>query len=176
MRHAFPNTTAYLPLTEQADLRDLRNGARLPIGSVSPKKAIRSERVVADTSGVLMPSVLIVDDDSNVVSALEAFLAHERFTVCTATHSASALGQVLDAKPDVVLLDLRMPAVHGLEILQLMRTAIPDLQVIIVSAFLNEEIRQRAFERGAYACLDKPVNLVDLKTCITQACSGMGTS
>ena len=157
-------------------LRDLRNGMRVPIGFVSPNKVIRSERVAADIKGVFVSSVLIVDDDSSVVSALEAFLAHERFTVRTATHSAAALGQVMDAKPDVVLLDLRMPTVHGLEVLQLMRTAIPDLQVIIISAFLNEEIRQRAFERGAYACLDKPVNLVDLKTCITQACSEMATS
>ncbi len=123
-----------------------------------------------------MPSVLIVDDDHNVLSALEAFLSHERFSVRTALHSAAALGQVVDCKPDVVLLDLRMPTVHGLEILQLMRTAIPNLHVIIVSAYLNEEIRQRAFERGAYACLDKPVNLIDLKTCITQACAEMATS
>jgi DNA-binding NtrC family response regulator len=133
----------------------------------------------ARAKGAAMPSVLIVDDDASVVSALEAFLSHERFAVCTASHSAAALGQVLDAKPDVVLLDLRMPTVHGLEILQLMRTAIPNLQVIIVSAFLNDDIRQRAFDRGAYACLDKPVNLVELKTCITQALGSgdpMGTS
>ena len=123
-----------------------------------------------------MPNVLIVDDDASVVSALEAFLAHERCSVHTASHSAAALALVVDCKPDVVLLDLRMPTVHGLEILQLMRTAIPDLHVIIVSAYLNEEILQLSIERGAYACLDKPVNLVDLKTCITQACAEMANS
>ena len=123
-----------------------------------------------------MPSVLVVDDDASVVSALEAFLAHERFSVWTAAHSAAALGHLVDCKPDVVLLDLRMPTVHGLEILQLMRTVTPDLHVIIVSAYLNEDIRQRAFERGAYACLDKPINLVDLKTCIMQACAEMANS
>ncbi len=117
-----------------------------------------------------MRSVLIVDDDASVVSALEAFLECEGWAVRTAAHSAAALNEVLDTRPDVVLLDLRMPSVHGLEVLQLMQTALPTLPVIIVSAFLNDEIRQRALKRGARACLDKPVNLHELTTCLLRAC------
>jgi CheY-like chemotaxis protein len=119
-----------------------------------------------------MPSVLVVDDDPGVLSAFEAFLQNEGYRVWTATHSAAALGQVIDARPDVVLLDLRMATVHGLEVLQLMRTAVPNTRAIIVSAFLNDDIRQRAFELGAYACLDKPVSLPELKICLTQVLAG----
>ncbi len=122
-----------------------------------------------------MPTVLIVDDDPGVRSAFEALLQTEGYTVRIATNSAEALGQVLDARPDVVLLDLRMATVHGLEVLQLMRTAVPSTRAVIVSAFLNDDIRRRAFELGACACLDKPVNTSELRLCLTKILAEAGT-
>jgi two-component system response regulator AtoC len=100
--------------------------------------------------------VLVVDDDDALRESLELFLASEGFEVAAAADGASALVLLERAAADVVLCDLRMPGIDGLELLpQLLRLS-PGLTVILMSAHGGRELAIEALKRGAYDYLAKP--------------------
>ncbi len=106
-----------------------------------------------------MLRILIVDDERSIVEGLQAFLTRQGYRVRTAFDGATALQAVRAERPDVVLLDLRMPGTGGLEVLRCIREIDQGLPVILLSAFLDEETRQLALDLGAPVCLPKPMDL-----------------
>ncbi len=100
--------------------------------------------------------ILVVDDDDALRESLELFLAGEGLEVTAAAQGSEALAQLERAPFDVVLCDLRMPGVDGLELLpQLLRIA-PGLTVILMSAYGTRDLAIEALRRGAYDYLAKP--------------------
>ena len=114
--------------------------------------------------------VIIVEDEPAVADLLEEMLSVDGYQVLKIHSSTSALAEIRAGKPDVVLLDIMMPDVSGLEVVRFMRRE-PDMQrvpVVIVSAkTLPEDIRT-GLEAGATAYLTKPVDMGGLRRTVAQ--------
>lgn len=104
------------------------------------------------------PCVLIVDDDPSAVQAIHAALSglHARFVF--ATDGVAALRHAREQRPDLVLLDMYMPGLDGLEVLRQMRhdEGLADTQVIVVTRYAFPEMEQRALEAGGVDFIAKP--------------------
>src|SRR5487761_1574848 len=108
-----------------------------------------------------MNHILVVDDEPDIRSTLEAILAEEGYTVTTAGTAAEGLDLIRDAMFDAVLLDIWLPDRDGLDVLQEMRRvdAIAGPEVIIISGHGTIETAVRATKLGAYDFLEKPLSL-----------------
>ncbi len=108
--------------------------------------------------------VLVVDDVLANVRLLEAKLAAEYFDVVTATSGAEALDAVQRLQPDIVLLDVMMPGIDGIEVCRRIKAnrATQHIPVVMVTALDQPEDRVRGLEAGADDFLTKPVNDVAL--------------
>jgi two-component system, cell cycle response regulator len=108
--------------------------------------------------------ILVVDDILANVRLLEAKLSAEYFEVVTAMNGVDALEAVQRAKPDIVLLDVMMPGIDGIEVCKRLKadTTTQHIPVIMVTALDQMEDRVRGLEAGADDFLTKPVNDVSL--------------
>jgi DNA-binding response OmpR family regulator len=109
-----------------------------------------------------MNSVLIVDDDLELRENLQEILAIEGFDVATAKNGNDALDMVSQRDFDLLLLDLIMPGLSGLETLTLLRRQKPQIRVILMTAFSTIENAVDAMRRGADDYLTKPFKTADL--------------
>jgi two-component system response regulator HydG len=105
--------------------------------------------------------ILIVDDDPAVVEMLAAILrrAQGPYTVDTAATAAEALALLCWRRPDVVLLDIAMPGMNGLELLRQIRQVDPSIPVVMVTADPSDRAFTEALQRGALAFLHKPFDV-----------------
>lgn len=106
-----------------------------------------------------MTRLLLVDDDEAVRVTLAANLELEGFEIVEADSGESALASVAASKADVVLSDVRMGGMNGVDLLVAMRRAHPDLPVVLTTAFSSEELLRRAYMNGAFTVLPKPFQL-----------------
>jgi two-component system response regulator HydG len=113
--------------------------------------------------------VLVVDDEASARSGLEILLSQEGFCVDTAEHGLAALEVVADRPPDVVVTDLKMPRMDGLELLGRLRERDPHLPVIVVTAFGDVASAVNAMRHGAENYLVKPVDFDELTVAIQRA-------
>jgi two-component system response regulator AtoC len=104
----------------------------------------------------LQERILIVDDDPGLRESLELVLAAEGYAVAGARSADEALGQLEQAPVDVVLCDLRMPGMNGMELLPELVRRLPAATVIMMSAFGSADLAIEAMKRGAYDYLAKP--------------------
>jgi NtrC-family two-component system response regulator AlgB len=103
-----------------------------------------------------MHKALIVDDDGNIVRTLEIYLQEKGFAVTTAGSGREALARFQEEKPELVLLDLRLPDQDGLAVLrQIVASGIPT-QVIVITAYAAVETAVSAVKTGAFDYLAKP--------------------
>ena len=103
--------------------------------------------------------ILIVDDEKGILDALSAVLDDEGYTVATAENGSEALKKIKDDTPSVVLLDVWLPDIDGLEILKEIRDAYPGVAVIVMSGHGTIETAVRATKLGAYDYLEKPLSM-----------------
>jgi two-component system, NtrC family, response regulator AtoC len=116
-----------------------------------------------------MPArLLVVEDDASVRRSLAATLAEEGFEVETAASAEQALGLVGEAAPDVVLSDVRMPGMGGLELLALLRERLPAVDVILMTAYEDMPTVARAMREGAFDFLVKPLRLAELRVVLAR--------
>jgi two-component system response regulator AtoC len=113
--------------------------------------------------------ILIVDDQESIRHFIEKAMADEGYQVSTAGDGQGGLNAVAADMPDLVLLDLRLPDIHGLEVLKKLKEDDPDLQVIIMTAFGDVESAVRAMKLGAHDYVNKPINLEQLFITINKA-------
>ncbi len=106
-----------------------------------------------------MASILIVDDEPGVRTALGGVLRDEGYTVEAVASGEACLERVVEQTFDVVLLDVWMPGIDGLETLQRLRERKVDAQVVVISGHGNVESAVRAIKLGAYDFVEKPLSL-----------------
>ena len=122
-----------------------------------------------------MARVLIVENEPDIRAAFQTFFELRGYVVRLAGDGPAALQEIATEPPDVVLLDLYLPRMHGLEVLRLLQTWTPGVNVIVVSAHVDDITRESARALGARACLQKPVCLHDLQTFVTYTLAKSGT-
>ncbi len=113
--------------------------------------------------------ILLVDDEEELVTTLSQRMSMRNFGTNVAFNGEQALKVVKDEIPDVVVLDLKMPGIDGMEVLRRMREHYPDIQVIILTGHGTDKDETEAKELGAYAYLNKPVDIDVLVTTIKAA-------
>jgi len=110
--------------------------------------------------------ILVVDDEVEVCNALKEFLSLKKYEVETALNGPTALKKVENFKPHIVLLDIIMPGMGGIDVLKKIRNVNPGIGIIMITAVTDEEIAKSTIKMGAYDYITKPVDLNHLETVI----------
>lgn len=117
-----------------------------------------------------MPSkVLLVDDEREFVQTLSERLLMRDMGSTVAYDGESALAMVQEEEPEVMILDLKMPGIDGIEVLRRVKDTRPDIEVIILTGHGSEADRKTCIELGAFAYLHKPVDIEQLSATLRQA-------
>ena len=103
--------------------------------------------------------VLIVDDEQSIRSSLEKLLSYEKYKTYTAADGRSGLETIAGQRIDIVLLDIKMPGMDGLEVLQKIREMRSDLPVVIISGHGTIATAVEATKLGAFDFIEKPIDL-----------------
>src|SRR5438309_73005 len=114
-------------------------------------------------------SVLVVDDDPDVRGVLEEFLALKGYHVRVSPDGAAAVRELAGTAPGVVLLDIEMPGLSGVDALPTIKAMAPATAVIMVSGTVNVELAKRALAGGAFDYVPQPVDLPRLLESIETA-------
>ena len=104
-------------------------------------------------------SILVVDDEEAIVSSLSSILQDEGYEVSVAKSGAEALKSYMADPPDLMLLDIWMPDMDGLETLRRIREIVPTAQVMVMSGHGSIETAVKAIKLGAYDYIEKPLSL-----------------
>lgn len=114
-------------------------------------------------------SVLVVDDEELLVRSCARILEHEGFHVRTASRGREALELAARHKPDIVLTDLMLPDLDGLELLREVRRLDPEVLVIMITGFATVESSVAAIKAGAYDYIPKPFTATQLQILVGRA-------
>lgn len=114
-------------------------------------------------------TILVVDDHKAVCDVLQQALSEDGYDVRTAHSGREAVEALQQARPELILLDLRLPDVQGLGALQTIRAHDADVPVIALITPADQEIAIRALQAGALAYIQKPVNLDYLEVLVQKA-------
>jgi DNA-binding NtrC family response regulator len=118
--------------------------------------------------------ILVVDDEPSVVSILTKYFSDAGYTVDTASHGGDALIAVTHYQPDVVVLDVLMEGLNGVEVLGRIRTLDPKIQVIMITGSGDASLKPTAMSLGAFAYVSKPVSLERIHEAVTAALHSAG--
>lgn len=109
-----------------------------------------------------MPKILIVDDEATQREMLAGFLTKKGYRTSTACDGPAALETYRDFFSPLAIIDMKMPGMNGLELLEKLRALNPFIQVIVLTAFGTVDTAVEAMKKGACGYLTKPVNLEEL--------------
>ena len=115
------------------------------------------------------PSLLIIDDESAILDTLRILLKNQGFEVNTAQGGKAGLEQLKSTNPDIVLTDVRMPQVTGIDILTAVRQQDPETPVILMTAQASLQSAIQAVNEGAFYYIQKPFSNDDLITICRRA-------
>ena len=116
-------------------------------------------------------SILIIDDEESIRSSLSGVLKDEGYQVFTAEDGVKGLAVARDEAPDVVILDIWMPGLDGMETLKKIKAEMPHLPVLMMSGHGTIETAVQATKLGAYDFIEKPLSLDKLLLCVGNALS-----
>ena len=108
--------------------------------------------------------ILIAEDHEDNRVALKMMLQLSGYQVLEAADGNEAIDVADRNKPDLILMDISLPAIDGLKVTRELRNRAQNMPIIIVSAYDNEEARDDAFLAGGTDYVSKPINFDDLKT------------
>ena len=115
------------------------------------------------------PRILVVDDDPDILVLLQHRLEQLGYAVHTATHGPEALNKLASAQPALILLDLRLPRLSGLDVLQQIKQVAPEVTVIVMTAYASVEKAVEAMKAGAFDFLTKPLTPGHLELVVQKA-------
>ena len=110
-----------------------------------------------------MSKILVVDDEPVIVNLLREFLQGKNYEVVTASGGVEAIEKVRQEAPKVVLLDINMPGMSGLEVLQHIKQHHPEVGVIMMTALQDEGLGPKVLSLGAFDYVMKPFDLQHLE-------------
>lgn len=158
-------------LAFQAEVSWARNDKRL-VGLKFVNLSEKAQAVLSETlegyartaSGRTRPPIVVADDEPNILEFLSKALNKHGYEVRKARRGEEALDVIREQKPALVVLDILMPGIDGVDICKMMRADVEmvDIPVIFVSALDTARLHQIADESGATDYLSKPVSLADL--------------
>ena len=111
-------------------------------------------------------SILLVDDEVHVRDGLSEILQQEGFYVETAGDGKEALSLSVNKKFDLMITDIKMPEIDGMQLLDEIQKVNPGIRVIMVTAFGNVQTYLKAMQLGAHEYINKPVKIQELKRVI----------
>jgi two-component system nitrogen regulation response regulator NtrX len=114
-------------------------------------------------------TVLVVDDEETIIQSLNGILTDEGFEVISANSGTDALVKIEEIMPELVLLDIWMPGIDGIETLVKIKKSNPNLPVVMMSGHGTIETAVRATKLGAYDFIEKPLSLEKVLLCISNA-------
>jgi len=106
-----------------------------------------------------MPRVLVVDDDPNARELLRVYLTAKGYEVVEAETGGEGLRRVREDRPHLMLLDINLPDISGLDVLREAKALDPALGVIMVTGLQEEEVGREAMQAGAFDYITKPLDL-----------------
>ncbi len=112
-----------------------------------------------------MKRILIVDDEPAILMALSHLLSNENTLVITSSRIEEAEEALDRYKFDLIIADIRLSGIEGMEGLELLsyvKNISPGIKVIIMTAYGSDEIKESAYQRGAYHYYEKPIDMDDL--------------
>jgi CheY-like chemotaxis protein len=116
------------------------------------------------------PRIVIADDHPSVLRAFQQMLEPECDVLAAVPGGHEAVEAVTRLRPDVLVVDLMLPDVDGLEVCRRLKGSVPDMQIIIVTAFDDDEVRSIALNNGAAAYVPKYSAAGTLTRTVHQLC------
>ena len=113
-----------------------------------------------------MGKILVVDDEVEACNVLKEFLSSKGYEVFTALDGPTALEKVQKVKPHIVLLDIIMPGMGGIDVLKEIKKLDPDISVVMVTVVADQEKAKKTIELGAFDYITKPVDLKYLENVV----------
>lgn len=115
-------------------------------------------------------SLLIVDDEAEIRAMLERHYLFEGYDVTTAANGQEALAKMAEAKVDIVITDIMMPVMDGIDLLRAIRTHYPMVHSIVITGYVSLENALACMRQGADTCVFKPLeDLGQLNTAVQRA-------
>lgn len=161
--------------TQEVAIKSLRRGAidyiEKPIKTEELSAALGRAREKLDEREELSyrNRLLLVDDESDVVKALKRVLTKEGYEVLGASNGREGLSIIENTKIDVVIADIKMDDMDGIEVLQRAKKLYRDIEGIIMTGFKDQDLAIRSLRAGAIDYITKPVNLDELLFSIKRA-------
>jgi signal transduction histidine kinase len=109
------------------------------------------------------PTILVIDDEEVVLDSCTQVLASDECQVRTASNGAEGLKQLEEVRPDLIFLDLKMPGLSGLEVLERIRAHHPQMVVIVITGYATVSSAVEAMKKGAFDFLPKPFTPEELR-------------
>jgi DNA-binding NtrC family response regulator len=120
-------------------------------------------------TGASKPTVLVIDDETGILESLRILLKNEGFTPIIANGGKQALDQLAELRPDIILSDVRMPNVGGVQVLSAARALDPEMPVILMTAQATLQSAMQAVNEGAFYYIQKPFRNDELLAILRRA-------
>jgi DNA-binding response OmpR family regulator len=115
------------------------------------------------------PRVLIVEDEKILAEAACLYLTRHGYPTRMTHSGEEALAVLEDARPDVAILDVKLPGIDGFEVLRRLRVRSPSTEVVMMTAYSSDRARAEAMKHGVFHYLSKPVDLEELCAVVDRA-------
>ena len=110
-----------------------------------------------------MKKILIVDDESGIVDEVKTYFIEEGYEVYAADTGKEGLESLEKNKPDLLMLDMKLPDMSGIQVLKTCKEKYPLIKVIVITGYVDQQIIDEAERLGRDAFLEKPFNLERLQ-------------
>src|SRR5579872_5190543 len=117
---------------------------------------------MANTAAASGKMILIADDDASIRSLLETLFQGEGYRTHEVTSGKDVLPAIHKTRPDLLVMDIRMPGVSGMEVMEQLKRSSIDIPVLLMTAFTTSNLAIRAIQLGAYDYVTKPFDIDDL--------------
>ncbi len=116
----------------------------------------------------MQKKILIVDDQKGVRRLLEELFKKDNWIVNIAADGREAVARVSDFQPDIILMDMKMPNINGLEASKQILCAHKDMIIIMMTAYGEMDVIKNALEAGVKKCVTKPFDIMNLKDIVNK--------
>jgi two-component system response regulator (stage 0 sporulation protein F) len=107
--------------------------------------------------------ILVVDDQKGVRRLLEELFKKDNWIVNTAADGREAINKVGEFQPDIILMDMKMPNINGLEASKQILSLHPDMSIIMMTAYGEMDVIKNALEAGVKKCVTKPFDIMNMR-------------